>query len=171
MTSEKIIDAEVTEVVNSGEVTDEELESLLSSEGEGDDEFKTEFVDERMTVITRARSLIIYWHQLHQQISQIKEGYSLAKMWDDAELKNQYMEQGRPLIKKEKILNDVVKDVLGELKDVPFLTQAELMQLPKWMLKILNVRIDVVEEETASLPDSALVQEDDTEGTSAKSSF
>ena len=85
-------------------ISDEELDSLLSASDE-DDEFKTEFVDERMEVVTRARSLIMYWHQLHQQVSQIKEGYSLAKMWEDEDLKSQYMEQGRPLIKKEKILN------------------------------------------------------------------
>ena len=84
-------------------ISDEELDSLLSASDE-DDEFKTEFVDERMEVVTRARSLIMYWHQLHQQVSQIREGYNLAKLWEDEELKTQYMEQGRPLITKEKIL-------------------------------------------------------------------
>ena len=48
-------------------VSDEELDSLLSASDE-DDEFKTEFVDERMEVVTPARSLIMYWHQLHQQV-------------------------------------------------------------------------------------------------------
>ena len=153
MTSENIIEGEVKEVVSdNGSVSDEELDSLLSDSGE-EDEFKTEFIDERMQVVTRARSLIMYWQQLHQQISQVREGYKLAKMWEDEELKTQYMEQGRPLIKKEKILNNVVKDVLGELKDVPFLSQSELVQLPKWMLRTLNVNVDSNEEEEVESKD------------------
>ena len=91
----------------------------------------------------------MYWQQLHQQISQIKEGYKLAKLWEDDELKNQYMEQGRPLVEKEKILNKVIKDVLSELKDVPFLSQNELIQLPKWMLKTLNVNINTESSESS----------------------
>ena len=166
MTSENIIEGEVKEVVSdNGSVSDEELDSLLSDSGE-EDEFKTEFIDDRMQVVTRARSLIIYWQQLHQQISQIREGYSLAKLWEDEELKTQYMEQGRPLLKKEKILNEVVRDVLTELKDIPFLTQSEMVQLPKWMLKTLNVRID----DTSDMPESALVTED-SEDDSGKSKF
>ena len=142
MTSKNILEAEDMEVKSeSTEMSEEELDSLLLSSDE-EDEFKTEFLDNRLETVTRARSLIMYWHQLHQQISQVREGYSLAKLWEDEELKGQYMEQGRPLIKKEKILNKVVKDVLSELKDVPFLTQQELLQLPKWMLKTLNVQLD-----------------------------
>ena len=166
MTNEKIIEEEVKEVVNdNGVMSNEELDSLLSDSGE-EDEFKTEFIDERMQVVTRARSLIMYWQQLHQQISQIREGYSLAKLWEDEELKTQHMEQGKPLLKKEKILNEVVRDVLTELKDVPFLTQSEMVQLPKWMLKTLNVRID----DTSDMPESALVTED-SEDDSGKSKF
>jgi len=166
MTSEKIIEGEAKEVVNdNGVMSDEELDSLLSDSGE-EDEFKTEFIDKRMQVVTRARSLIMYWQQLHQQISQIREGYSLAKLWEDEELKTQHMEQGKPLLKKEKILNEVVRDVLTELKDVPFLTQSEMVQLPKWMLKTLNVRID----DTSDMPESALVTED-SEDDSGKSKF
>ena len=166
MTSEKIIEGEAKEVVNdNGAMSNEELDSLLSDSGE-EDEFKTEFIDERMQVVTRARSLIMYWQQLHQQISQIREGYSLAKLWEDEELKTQHMEQGKPLLKKEKILNEVVRDVLTELKDVPFLTQSEMVQLPKWMLKTLNVRI----ADTSDMPESALVTED-SEDDSGKSKF
>ena len=166
MTSEKIIEGEAKEVVNdNGAMSNEELDSLLSDSGE-EDEFKTEFIDKRMQVVTRARSLIMYWQQLHQQISQIREGYSLAKLWEDEELKTQHMEQGKPLLKKEKILNEVVRDVLTELKDVPFLTQSEMVQLPKWMLKTLNVRID----DTSDMPESALVTED-SEDDSGKSKF
>jgi len=140
-------------------ISDEELDSLLSSSDE-DDEFKIEFVDERMEVVTRARSLIMYWHQLHQQVSQIREGYNLAKLWDDEELKTQYMDQGRPLIKKEKVLNEVIKEILEELQDVPFLSQQELIQLPKWMLKTLNVRI----EDAPDIPESveAVAEESST---------
>ena len=141
MTSKNILDEEKVDLESqNGSATDADLDALLSSEAE-EDEFKTEFVDKRLQVVTRARSLIMYWQQLHQQISQIKEGYKLAKLWEDDELKNQYMEQGRPLVEKEKILNKVIKDVLSELKDVPFLSQNELIQLPKWMLKTLNVNI------------------------------
>ena len=149
MTSKQVLGTEETVMTNSSEeMENEELEALLLSRDE-EDEFKNEFVDDRLETVTRARSLIMYWHQLHQQLSQIREGYSLAKLWEDDELKNQHMEQGRPLVKKEKILNKVVKDVLSELKDVPFLTQQELLQLPKWMLKILNVRLDTEEEDNA----------------------
>ena len=168
MTNEKIIEGEAKEVVNdNGAMSNEELDSLLSDSGE-EDEFKTEFIDERMQVVTRARSLIMYWQQLHQQISQIREGYSLAKLWEDEELKTQYMEQGKPLLKKEKILNEVVRDVLTELKDVPFLTQTEMVQLPKWMLKVLNVRID-----TDSPPpsESLLSEEEETDTPSVKAQF
>ena len=167
MTNEKIIEGEVKEVVNdNGAMSNEELDSLLSDSGE-EEEFKTEFIDERMQVVTRARSLIMYWQQLHQQISQIREGYSLAKLWEDEELKTQHMEQGKPLLKKEKILNEVVRDVLTELKDIPFLTQAEMVQLPKWMLKILNVRIDT----DSTPPESLLSEEEETDTPIVKTPF
>jgi len=142
MTSKNILEVEDTEMKSdSKEMSDEDLDSLLLSSDE-EDEFKNEFVDERLDTVTRARSLIMYWHQLRQQLSQVREGYSLSKLWEDDELKGQYLEQGRPLVKKEKILNKVIKDVLSELKDVAFLSSGELLQLPKWMLKTLNVRLD-----------------------------
>ena len=167
MTNEKIIEGEAKEVVNdNGAMSNEELDSLLSDSGE-EDEFKTEFIDERMQVVTRARSLIMYWQQLHQQISQIREGYSLAKLWEDEELKTQHMEQGKPLLKKEKILNEVVRDVLTELRDVPFLTQSEMVQLPKWMLKVLNVRIDT----DSTPPESLLSEEEETDTPIVKTPF
>jgi hypothetical protein len=168
MTSKNILGVEDVEVKSDSEETsDEDLESLLLSSDE--DEFKNEFVDERLEVVTRARSLIMYWHQLHQQLSQVREGYSLAKLWEDDELKGQHMEQGRPLIKKEKILNEVIRDVLGELKNVPFLTQQELIQLPKWMLKTLNVRLDDEDSMNGTGDISESVKE--TEADSVKSKF
>ena len=88
-------------------------------------------------------------------------------MWEDEDLKTQYMEQGRPLIKKEKILNEVIKEILTELKDVAFLSQQELIQLPKWMLKTLNVRI----EDAPDIPESGLVAEGETADDSGKSQF
>ena len=168
MPSKNLLGVEDVEVKNNGEETsDEDLESLLLSSDE--DEFKNEFVDERLEVVTRARSLIVYWHQLHQQLSQVREGYSLAKLWEDDELKGQYMEQGRPLIKKEKILNEVIRDVLGELKNVPFLSQQELLQLPKWMLKTLNVRLDDADSVNGTGDVSEVVEEPVID--SAKSKF
>ena len=168
MTSKNILGVEDVEVKSDSEETsDEDLESLLLSSDE--DEFKNEFVDERLELVTRARSLIMYWHQLHQQLSQVREGYSLAKLWEDDDLKGQHMEQGRPLIKKEKILNEVIRDVLGELKNVPFLTQQELLQLPKWMLKTLNVRLDDTDSMNGTGDISESVKE--TEADSVKSKF
>jgi len=77
------------------------------------------------------------------------------------------MEQGRPLLKKEKILNEVVRDVLTELRDIPFLTQTEMMQLPKWMLKVLNVRIDT----DSTPPESLLSEEEETDTPIVKTPF
>ena len=169
MTSKNILEAEGIEVKSDSEqISDKDLESVLLSSDE-EDEFKNEFVDERLETVTRARSLIMYWHQLHQQLSQVREGYSLAKLWEDDELKNQHMEQGRPLIKKEKILNSVIKDVLSELKNVPFLTQQELLQLPKWMLKTLNVRLDDADSVNGTGDVSESVEK--TVADSAKSKF
>lgn len=169
MTSKNILGVEDVEVKSEGvETSDEDLDSFLLSSDE-EDEFKNEFVDDRLEIVTRARSLIMYWHQLHQQLSQVREGYSLAKLWEDDELRNQHMEQGRPLMKKEKVLNKVLKDVLGELKDVPFLTQQELLQLPKWMLKTLNVRLDTAANENGTGDISTSVKE--TEADSVKSKF
>ena len=169
MTSKNILGMEDTEVKSdSEEMSDEDLDSLLLSSDE-EDEFKNEFIDERLEIVTRARSLIMYWHQLRQQLSQVREGYSLSKLWEDDELKSQYLEQGRPLVKKEKILNKVVKDVLGELKDVPFLTPQELLQLPKWMLRTLNVRLEDVDNVNGIGDISDSVKE--TEADSVKSKF
>tara|TARA_R110000824_G_scaffold118075_1_gene270218 strand:+ start:516 stop:1025 length:510 start_codon:yes stop_codon:yes gene_type:complete len=169
MPSKNLLGVEDVEVKSDSEETsNEDLESLLLSSSD-ENEFKNEFVDERLEVVTRARSLIMYWHQLHQQLSQVREGYSLAKLWEDDELKGQYMEQGRPLIKKEKILNEVIRDVLGELKNVPFLSQPELLQLPKWMLKTLNVRLDDADSVNGTGDVSEVVEEPVID--SAKSRF
>ena len=52
------------------------------------------------------------------------------------------------------------KEILEELKDVAFLSQQELVQLPKWMLKTLNVRI----EDAPDVPESgeAVAEESST---------
>jgi len=169
MTSKNILEVEDTEMKSdSKEMSDEDLDSLLLSSDE-EDEFKNEFVDERLDTVTRARSLIMYWHQLRQQLSQVREGYSLSKLWEDDELKGQYLEQGRPLVKKEKILNKVIKDVLSELKDVAFLSSGELLQLPKWMLKTLNVRLGDIDNANGTGDMSESVKE--TEAGSVKSEF
>ena len=51
-------------------------------------------------------------------------------------------------------------NLLEELKDVAFLSQQELVQLPKWMLKTLNVRI----EDAPDVPESgeAVAEESST---------
>ena len=68
----------------------------------------------------------------------------MAKKWDDQELKDRYLEAGKPIIKKVDILENSLKDSLKPLKGVPFLEEQELRLLPKWVHTALGQTVSKV---------------------------
>ena len=67
----------------------EEVSAWLDSEDEAD-----EFIDTKLIDVRRAWSLLQFWQEITAIVDQLKEGYRLAKLWEDDDLKNQYLEQG-----------------------------------------------------------------------------
>tara|TARA_Y100000310_G_scaffold138037_2_gene136950 strand:- start:1443 stop:1901 length:459 start_codon:yes stop_codon:yes gene_type:complete len=118
------------------DLTDEDVTNWFG------DDLEEDYIDNTLLDIRRGRSLLMFWHQLNTELSNIREGYILAKKWDDEELKQRYIEQGKPQIKRMKILEGEVKENLEKLRDKRVFTQQELILLPKWMLKILDVKIE-----------------------------
>lgn len=114
------------------ELSDQEVTDFFG------DNLEEEYIDATILKVRKARALIMYWHGLSSDVSSVKEGYHLAKKWDDEDLKKQYIEQGRPMVKKLNILEGELKEALPELKGKVFLRDDELELLPKWMLKLIG---------------------------------
>lgn len=119
------------------ELSDKELEKWFA-DGANDEEY----INSKIGLVKRIKILLMFWHQLSTEVARAKEGYSLAKKWKDEDLKKKYMEEGRPVVKKMIVLEDELKTVLPEMKNISFLPQEELIVLPKWMLKLMGIKID-----------------------------
>lgn len=118
-------------------LSDAEIEEWLSEPLEEED-----YADSKINTVRQVRAQLQFWHDLNNQLSIAREGYTLARKWDDEKLKERYIKEGGPLVKKMKILEARLKEYLPLLKNVQFLRQEELQLLPKWILKLLNVRIE-----------------------------
>ena len=116
----------------------EEMNELSNWFGEPS---KDEFINQKIPIIREVRSLLAFWNDLATTISQVKTGYSLAKKWEDKNLENRYLEEGKPLIKKMIILEDEIRKLLPELKGISFLRNEEIATLPNWMLEILGITV------------------------------
>lgn len=104
---------------------------------------ESEFLDPRIHVVKKVKALLMFWQDLYTAVSQVREGYQLAKKFGDEEMKKRNIEQGGPLIKRLKIVEEELKEHLPFLKNVGFLQQNEAVSLPKWMHKLLGLDIQV----------------------------
>lgn len=101
-----------------------------------------EFIDPKISIITKVRALLQIWQELSAQLSRIREDYSLAKRFGDENIKKNAMERGRPILQRHKIIEEDLQTFLPMLKNVQFLRADEMILLPKWQLQLLGVRID-----------------------------
>ena len=106
-----------------------------------DEDSEELFADNTLLQIREARALIRMWHDMSNQLVEVKTGFRMAKKWDDQELKDRYLEAGKPLIKKIDILENSLKEALEPLKNIPFLEEQEIRILPSWVHKILGVNL------------------------------
>ena len=99
----------------------------------------SEYEDDTLLTVKRAKAIMMFWQQADSEVIQIKEGYNLAKGVGDDALKDVFITQGKPLVKKLKFLEEELKDILPRLKGITFLIPAEIAVLPKWQQKLLGV--------------------------------
>ena len=124
----------------------EEVSAWLDSDDEAD-----EFIDTKLIDVRKARSLLQFWQEITASVDQLKEGYRLAKLWKDDELKNQYLEQGNPLVKKLSVLKIELQEFLPRVEGLNFLSDAELSVFPKWIHKSLGVDSNALESRMKDL--------------------
>ena len=124
----------------------EEVSAWLDSDDEAD-----EFIDTKLVDVRKARSLLQFWQEITASVDQLKEGYRLAKLWKDDELKNQYLEQGNPLVKKLTVLKTELEEFLPRVEGINFISDAELSILPKWIHKSLGVDSNALESRMKDL--------------------
>ena len=113
----------------------------------GDNDVKTiEYVDSRVPLVKRVKSLLQFWNELSGEVTRVREGYSLAIQWEDENLKKKFLGDGTVLMKKLNPIEKDLKDLLPQLKNVTFLRNDELTLLPKWMWDCLEIDYSKVEQ-------------------------
>ena len=122
-----------------------DFEARLMDDDFDDEDSEELYVDNTLLQIREARALIRMWHDMNTQLVEIKTGFRMAKKWDDQELKDRYLDAGKPLIKKVDILENSLREALEPLKNVPFLEEQEIRILPRWVHKILGISIPNLE--------------------------
>ena len=123
-----------------------DFEARLMDDDFDDEDSEELYVDNTLLQIREARALIRMWHDMNTQLVEIKTGFRMAKKWDDQELKDRYLDAGKPLIKKVDILENSLREALEPLKNVPFLEEQEIRILSRWVHKILGISIPKLEE-------------------------
>ena len=123
-----------------------DFEARLMDDDFDDEDSEELYVDNTLLQIREARALIRMWHDMNTQLVEIKTGFRMAKKWDDQELKDRYLDAGKPLIKKVDILENSLREALEPLKNVPFLEEQEIRILQRWVHKILGISIPKLEE-------------------------
>ena len=123
-----------------------DFEARLMDDDFDDEDSEELYVDNTLLQIREARALIRMWNDMNTQLVEIKTGFRMAKKWDDQELKDRYLDAGKPLIKKVDILENSLREALEPLKNVPFLEEQEIRILPRWVHKILGISIPKLEE-------------------------
>lgn len=132
---EKImVEAEKTKN-NNGQLTNQEIEQWFGTIENED------YVNNKITLAKRAKSLFIFWNEFSMTANRIKEGYRLAKKWGDDGLSQKYIEEGKPIVQKLISIEDDLKEILPQLKNITFLQENELFLMPKWMLDLLDIKI------------------------------
>ena len=119
--------------------------------GEDNDDEGDEFIDTKLMDVRKARALLQFWQEITASVDQLKEGYRLAKLWKDDDLKNQYLQQGNPLVKKLSVLKIELKEFLPKVGGINFLSDAELSVLPKWIHQDLGVDSTALESRMKDL--------------------
>ena len=102
---------------------------------------KDEYIDQRINMVKRARSLLSFWRVIDNSLMDAREGFHLAEKWGDEELRKQHLTNGRTMIKRIKVVEDELKIILPQVKNIRFLPDNEIASLPKWMLVLLDVSI------------------------------
>mgnify|MGYP001567242765 CR=1 FL=1 len=102
---------------------------------------KDEYIDPRINMVKRARSLLSFWRVIDNSLMDAREGFHLAEKWGDEELRKQHLTNGRTMIKRIKVVEDELKIILPQVKNIRFLPDNEIASLPKWMLVLLDVSI------------------------------
>lgn len=129
MSKEKVLEN------NNTELTDEEIAEWLGKE-------EDTFIDPRFNTAKKARALIGFWYEFSNALARTKEGYHLAQRWEDENLQKKYIEEGKPLIKKIKTVEEELKEILPQLEKTSFLHPNEVAGLPSWMISLLGFEVN-----------------------------
>lgn len=103
---------------------------------------KEEYIDPRLLDVKRTRSLLGFWHQIDSSLTDSREGFHLAEKWGDEGLRKQHLDNGRILIKRIKTIEGELRSLLPTIKNVRFLPDNEIGLLPKWMLSLLEIKVE-----------------------------
>ena len=123
---------------NNGLMTDDDVKTWFVTTSEVR---KEEYIDERVPLVKKASALLEFWRELSMVLERARVGYSLAVRWKDEALISKCVAEAKPQVARIEIIEEELKLVLPQLKNVDFLSQNELRSLPVWMLELLEVRI------------------------------
>ena len=156
-----IQDEELSEVRNMVEsVTDstpassDDVVAFLESDDVEEDSTEETYLDERVPLDREIRPMIAAWHEYKGAMAQVKANYKLWKV--ESELggqegndprKENLIQSASRLKTSIDFIESEVKEVFPKLQGVAFLTRSELIVLPTWMHKLLNIQIEATSQE------------------------
>ena len=122
------------------DISDEEVKSRF-----GEIE-KEEYLDPRFGDVRRTRALLLFWNSTNNDLVSAREGFHLAEKWKDDNLAKQNLDSGRILLKRINVIEEELRLLLPTIKSIRFLTDSELLFLPLWMSKLLEIKVEKVTE-------------------------
>lgn len=102
---------------------------------------KEEYIDERVPLVRKASALLDFWKEFSMVLERSRTGYLLAQKWKDEALMKKCLEEAKPQVERITVIEEELKLLLPQLKNVDFLSQDELRLLPIWMLELLEAKV------------------------------
>jgi len=148
---DKIIEGTATSVSSSDDV----MAFLEADDDENNDEEEV-YVDSRVALARDIRPMIAAWHEYKNGMAQVKANYKLWKVESelgggegDDQRKEALVQNASRFKKSLDFIEGEIRDAFPQLQGVAFLTRSEVILLPTWMHKLLNITIEASTEEKA----------------------
>jgi len=148
----KIIEGSSKEVPS----TSDEVLAFLEADDDDIDDQEESYIDNRVVIAREIRPMIAAWHEYKGGMAQVRANYKLWKIESelaggdtDDQRKEALVQNASRMKKSLDFIEGEIKEAFPKLQGVAFLTRSEIILLPTWMHKILDIVITASPEERA----------------------
>ena len=136
--------------------TSDEVLAFLEAGDDDTDDQEESYVDNRVVIAREIRPMIAAWHEYKGGMAQVRTNYKLWKIESelaggdtDDQRKEALVQNASRMKKSLDFIEGEIKEAFPKLQGVAFLTRSEIILLPTWMHKILDIVITASPEERA----------------------